>query len=329
MSDSTDYSAIYEGVWINWSRGRIFGSTITLNRRDGGLLISFIALFVTLVGTAFWRIICFAIHHYLSCEAPRDALYHQHQAILRNSANGASGLWSLGQVLWTWRHYKTHQPFRRILPAIILTTFFLGSFAVAGIFSSKIATSTGTEVLLTSPHCGRQDFSAMNDTELSAVVLPYLTKRQVQAANYAQKCYSNTTNPEDCRVYVKRQLPWTSNRRAGCPFPSKDICKSNQNNLELDTGFIDSNDHLGANGPLDMRVIFRETLKCAPLVSDGYKTNFSVGGGDVEAQVTRFYYGPLLTSSNPVNYTLEQWEFSNMNYSNTRGRGFKEDYNLQ
>lgn len=101
MPDSSDYYTIYEGVWTNWSHGRVFGSTITLNRRDGGLLISFIALFVTLVSTAFWRILCFAIHHYLSSEAPRDALYHQQQAILLNSANGGSGLWSLSQMLWT------------------------------------------------------------------------------------------------------------------------------------------------------------------------------------------------------------------------------------
>lgn len=53
MSELADYYSIYEGVWINWARGRVFGSTITLNRRDGGLIISFITLFITLVGTAF------------------------------------------------------------------------------------------------------------------------------------------------------------------------------------------------------------------------------------------------------------------------------------
>lgn len=328
MSESTDYSAIYEGVWINWSRGRIFGSTITLNRRDGGLLISFIALFITLVGTSFWRILCFALHHYLSSEAPRDALYHQQQAIFRNSANGGSGLWSLAQVLWAWRRYKTHRPFRRMLPAIILTAFFLGLFAVAGIFSSKIATSTGTEVLLSSPYCGVIDPYTASDAEWDTIVNPYFTKMQADAASYAQKCYSDASNQEDCRAYVRRQLPWTSNRRASCPFPLKDMCKSEHSNLELDTGFIDSNSHLGANAPLEKRIILRSTFKCAPLATDGYRRNSSLGGNDAQAQVTRFYFGPILSRKEGPNFTFEQWEFSSAKHVEMEKGGFPHDYGL-
>lgn len=94
------YYRIYTGVWTNWSHGAVFGRTLTIDRRDGDLLIAFIALFVTIVGTSFWRLACFALHSFFSSEATRDGIYHQRQAILRNSANGANGLWRLGQTQW-------------------------------------------------------------------------------------------------------------------------------------------------------------------------------------------------------------------------------------
>lgn len=52
---------------------------LTLTQRDGGFLIAFLALFVSYVGTSFFRISCFAFHHFFSSAAPQDALYHQRQ----------------------------------------------------------------------------------------------------------------------------------------------------------------------------------------------------------------------------------------------------------
>lgn len=61
----TGDQSIYTGVWVNWSQGRIFGATITLTSRDGALLVTFLALFVSLVETSFWRIVCLALHRYV------------------------------------------------------------------------------------------------------------------------------------------------------------------------------------------------------------------------------------------------------------------------
>lgn len=61
FEQSTGYSA-YTGVWTNWSHGRIFGLTLTLSHRNGAFLTAFLALFVTFVGTCFWRITKFALH---------------------------------------------------------------------------------------------------------------------------------------------------------------------------------------------------------------------------------------------------------------------------
>jgi hypothetical protein len=44
--DSTVEYPVYLGVWTNWSRGPVFGSTLTLDRTNASLLIAFVAFFV-------------------------------------------------------------------------------------------------------------------------------------------------------------------------------------------------------------------------------------------------------------------------------------------
>jgi hypothetical protein len=66
---------IYLGVWTNWRHGAVGGLTITLTRRDGGLLTAFLALFVGVVGTCFWRLSCFVLHWYLS-SGPLVSIVH-------------------------------------------------------------------------------------------------------------------------------------------------------------------------------------------------------------------------------------------------------------
>ncbi len=39
---------VYTGVWTNWSRGKMMGSTLTLTRTDANVFIAFLAFFVTL-----------------------------------------------------------------------------------------------------------------------------------------------------------------------------------------------------------------------------------------------------------------------------------------
>lgn len=46
--DSSEAQAadIYTGLWINWSRGAVFGGTLTLPRADANNLIAFVAFFI-------------------------------------------------------------------------------------------------------------------------------------------------------------------------------------------------------------------------------------------------------------------------------------------
>lgn len=80
------------GLWTDWSRGRVLGQTLTLDREQANLLIAFTASFVVFVGARFWRIICLFLHQVYSTSEPRDTLHHQRQVLLRNSGSSDSGV---------------------------------------------------------------------------------------------------------------------------------------------------------------------------------------------------------------------------------------------
>ena len=91
-------SYTYTGPWINWSRGAVSGSTITLTQRDGGLLTAFLGIFVTSSGATFWRILSFAIHQCRTKEGPKDGIHHQQQVILHNSSTATAAAWQMTQL---------------------------------------------------------------------------------------------------------------------------------------------------------------------------------------------------------------------------------------
>ena len=147
---------VHLGTWTNWSRGAVFGVTLTMTQRDGALLIAFLAFFVTSAGTSFWKVCCFLLHLLRSSEVPSDALYHQQQVILRNSANAISGFTNVVQMAWAWRRHA-QRPYWRILPLMLFAAACVASFAVASGFSSKISQAMGNEVLLSGTKCGLLD----------------------------------------------------------------------------------------------------------------------------------------------------------------------------
>lgn len=90
--DLTIQYKIHLGLWTDWSRGRVLGATLTLDRQQANLLIAFTASFVVFVGSRFWHIICLFLHQIYSTSDPRDALHHQRQVILRNSGTSDAGV---------------------------------------------------------------------------------------------------------------------------------------------------------------------------------------------------------------------------------------------
>ena len=151
---ANDYP-VYLGVWTNWSKGgRISGSVITISHRNGALLTAFLALFITFTSSRLWRIACFALHQLLLSEAvPQDGLYHQRQAILRNTLDEKTAMISFIRILLAWRS-KALRPFLRLLPLATLSALITVAFVAGSILSSKISSIMGNEVLISSPDCG-------------------------------------------------------------------------------------------------------------------------------------------------------------------------------
>lgn len=288
MSSSAQLSTgddVYLGVWTNWSHGKIREATLTVSRRNGGLLTAFLALLVGVAGTSFWRIGCFFIHRYFSSKVAADALYHQKQAILRNSSNSQSGLLTLLQTCWAWRR-NTTASFWRFLPSICFAIITLTSFAIAGIFSSAVATSMGQKVLLKSPNCGTWNLDGYDQEQLS-LWQPSITKGMVSSLAYAQRCYRKDVNPRDCAIFIQPRLEWKTDHNATCPFVDKNICLSDSGNLRLDNGYINSDHHLGINNPPGTSFLIRTVVDCAPLQTKGYTKNTRVA----DRITTEFFYG--------------------------------------
>jgi hypothetical protein len=76
---------IYLGFWINRSFDTVRGATLTLDRTRGGLLIAFLALFVSTSGRSVWKVARCLLHFAQSSEGSNDGLHNQRQAILRNT----------------------------------------------------------------------------------------------------------------------------------------------------------------------------------------------------------------------------------------------------
>ena len=196
-----DYHHVHLGFWTNWSYGRVQGATITLDRQDGNLLIAFLAIFVVAAGKSFRRIGCFVFHRLHSSTTPEDGLYHQRQAILRNSSSAEDGAWQLANAIRVWKR-NARRPHLRLFPIIAFALLVSGSFGIASIFSSHVTSDTGNEVLISSSNCGPLHNGADDiDTELT-ILEPYLAQGATSHLNYALQCYTDALNSGDCSQYV-------------------------------------------------------------------------------------------------------------------------------
>lgn len=327
MGDVSSFYSVHVGTWTNWSRGAILGATLTVNRQNGGLIIAILAFFITLVGTSFWRICCLVFHRMHSTSKPRDGLYNQRQAILRNSASAGSGLTSLLQMAWAWRR-NTRLSFCRTLPLILFAALCVSAFAFACAFSSMVSTSFGDEVLISSPNCGYAsgEFDAPNSVA-EATFEPYLQQNAASYANYANGCYgSNTSAVPGCTFFVQQKVQSSIESNASCPFGGG-ICSSNSSNLVLDTGLLDSHDDFGLNAPPDERYRYRRRVQCAPLKTDEFNKAHETSNG---RHYKRYYFGKRIPLDKQGNgYTYEYYDESLADLKETGMTGAQPDYTLR
>lgn len=314
-----------------------------MSHHNGAILTAFLAVFIAFTGSKFWRITCFFIHQLLlpKSDAAQDGLYHQRQAILRNATDEKIGFLTFCRILWAWRR-RAHQPFNRMIPAIGISLIITVGFILASIFSSRISSSMGNEVLIASPDCGiaipNPNSSALPTAKQSlAIYDPWISQRLTSYANYAQRCYldssgADSTGKDSCTPFVKRKLSSTINRNASCPFDER-ICRNQDGNIMIDTGYLDSQAELGLNTPADLRFKFRKTLQCAPLKSENYQ---KIDYYSQDKPYMQYFYGTSQTPlSNrtlnlplpPFTHEVEQMSAEEM-FNRYRGIGRATEYSI-
>lgn len=146
-------SQIYLGVWTDWTRSRVLGATLTLSARDGALLLTSLAFFVTIVGARGWRLVGFSAHQAMAADGDHDGLYYQRQHILRNAATPADAAWVFLQQAWYWRR-TVRTAWLRTLPWAAFAAMYLALFAAASILSSWISEAATEYRLLAPTSCG-------------------------------------------------------------------------------------------------------------------------------------------------------------------------------
>ena len=215
------------------------------------------------------------MHQLRATPAGRDGHDHQLQVTLRNSMGSAAFLWELTELSRAWGGKAPHWKRTSVLALLALT--HLSVMSIAGIFSSRV-TLAGDEVLARGTSCGW----ISNGTNVDAIykagednLVAEFTMGRWTATNalkYARDCY-NTTSLADsasCGSYTLSSINTTTVNRVPCPF-SKDICALPYA-IEVDTGLIDSNTHLGINAKPTQSIRLRKILTCVPLASDQYSS---------------------------------------------------------
>ncbi|RYC65041.1 hypothetical protein CHU98_g1142 [Xylaria longipes] len=234
----------------------------------------------------------------------QKVVYHQRQAILRNSATPEGGILQLLQLVWANR--RRSERFATLL-VVMVASVCVSAFAVAGGLSSQISTAVGNEVLIHSYNCGYIDPKKIQDPDgqtsfpqqLFALV-PNRAETIDNAANYAQQCYSNNTaGTLDCGRFITKKLESFIDDKATCPFQNK-MCRSNSRNIRIDSGYINSHEQLGHNYPAEDRMLARNVLHCAPITTTSLTSEVSTLGDNL----TLYNYGSVLSPSGEKDYVF-------------------------
>lgn len=99
---------VYTGFWINHAMGSFRGATITLDSQVGGFAIAFIALFVGATARSCWTLTRFVLHIFYATSASQDGVYHQRQAVLRNTSLACDAAVQALRISLVWRHRAHH-----------------------------------------------------------------------------------------------------------------------------------------------------------------------------------------------------------------------------
>lgn len=283
-------SIVYTGVWSNWSKGPIYGATLTIHEREAGLLGAFLAIYVSFVGGQFWRILCYGMHQIRAGKPTRHVDAHrQTQVLLRNSEGAGGGFWEFAVLPLRWKGRK-RKPVVQCIIFALMALLNLSAFAVASIFSSEVTKSAGNTTILYSPNCGYARYPNGFDPSFSKLLRNMRIAQN--AAGYARACYGAAENPLQCNTYPRSQIEYSTTLNVPCPFEPQ-LCLRNLS-VAFDTGQLETFEVFGINSPKHERLTYRRVTTCAPLDLSNFtvrETSLNPKTGVVEDRQS-VYVGP-------------------------------------
>ncbi|KAF2192069.1 hypothetical protein K469DRAFT_555931 [Zopfia rhizophila CBS 207.26] len=305
MAD-VQYSNIYKGPWIDWSKGAFRGANITVTSTNGAVVVAFLALFVQYAGQHLWGIICFTWHQWRITNRSKRALEHQQDITLRNNASPGQTSWYFVQIAWSWRSSAQGWWFVAALPISIPATC-MGLIFAAGILSSSIVDTIGVDVLVRGNNCG---VWAAPDQDTFDGASEYMIENNKYMRNlaefskqYGRTCYNKIREEQSlqCKAFAKSSILYSTFTNASCPFDRSTCFFEDDRNLMMDTGRLDTNKVFGINTPTH-NLGFRKVTTCAPIkpklfttTSPDDKTGIIKTNGSTPHNFTQWHFGTYVT----------------------------------
>jgi hypothetical protein len=221
--------------------------------------------------THLWHLIAFGYHQFRADGKPKDGLFRQQQAIIRQLSTPSALIADATKLWCSWRNKADHALIASLAPLSLALVCAIGGIA-ASLASSYVIDSSGVEVLISSPYCG-----SITVTESQHSERTYINIVEAMARTYATDCYPiyNQTIgslPARCQVFIRPSVPLQV-ETVECPFSPK-ICKGSKENpsmgVAVDSGLVDVNDAFGLNLANKDRVKFRKRTTCGVLQHDDY-----------------------------------------------------------
>jgi hypothetical protein len=176
----------------------------------------------------------------------------------------------------------------------------------AALMSKRLA--VGSVVLSQHPDCGvwwfSPDPSSKSDQSTSYGWSSF--GQEVEAGEYARKCYHSSPGTDGCNSFLARKIPYDKYPNNPCPFEESLCLEGRSSAYSLTTGIISAKD-LGINVPIGYS--FRRNTTCSPvsrraILSDDLKAfNYEYGASRETAS------GNITWTSN----ANPSWDFAGYN----------------
>ncbi|KAL8376056.1 hypothetical protein RB595_007257 [Gaeumannomyces hyphopodioides] len=309
------------GFWNDRSRPTILGATLTVPLDQGYYLVTFLALLVSLAGVSFWNLTALFLHRFLARGPAADMVGLAFQVALRNLGTPAKVALGSIKLYHAWAGRGVHNLGRRTLGILVPAAFVWVGFAVASVFVSRVAITSGNgdDVSPIQPgRCGLWSPFRGRDIERQIEFSRKVARDTIQARNYVSTFYNQASVSAISRSPFKSVvIPIQMDTSAPCPFPNPDRCQLGRNGgLTMKTPLLNSHEVFGINSYPADQITFQYEAACSPIRR--FRGDFErhteppTEPDDISRNFSRAFFGPsglkLGPASDPVNWTYQIYE---------------------